>query len=273
MKNVGMFGVVDSLASNTVNGTNTYIGNFGLSGITVEAKNKDAIVGVVAGDLDGELENIAVDSPTLNIVSANSSHSDYMMVGRCDSKYQRTITKVDEDLYDLNIAKYDFVVQDGGYEAGWGGPVDMKSMHGRLAKLKASGDSVSYNNYPYRKTTTHNANGSTSQVEDKTVYGSGNDTRGVKKYTKTNTNKKIGSVIQGNRDSDQYLYLMGGYKNIDNYYEYCQAVSYYITSDSSHYLNATYNYNDETRANLSNATSSGNSVQWTFEYEGDLAKI
>lgn len=291
MDNVGMFGVVDSLSSDTENDTNTFIGNFGLSNVTVEAKTNAANLGIVVADLDGVIQNVAVDGSTVSIINNNGSSSDFTLVGKCDEKYQRQIKKVDESLYDINIHKSEFVAQDGDVQ-GWGGSIDMKEVHTRLNHIRKnlatsgvtrSGNRRYYFLQPTHHTTTYQADGTVNPGDDvtntpsvtntsdspprNTYFISGYYNEGVSSY-----DSKYGayqfvdsSKISGN---SAVMYMGGGHYTTSKYYSYRQHSGYPLF-DGTNYATVP-GKEVSTSSRLTVTSSINDALLWTFDNNGRL---
>lgn len=288
MDDVGMFGVVDSLSQNTSNGTNTYIGNFGLSNITVEAKTTAANLGVVVADLDANVENVAVDNPTVSIIGNSTSSSDYSLVGKCTASCKRQIKKVDESLYDLNIHKSEFVAQTGNQE-GWGGSIDMKEVHARLNHIRknyaVSGVTRSGNTYYFKQPTHH----TTTYEPDGVTVLNGNDVTSTQTVTDSSSTLSSGYFLAGNYNENEYsgnaydpmlgayqyvfnsfdtssndgvLYMGGGHYSVKNYKTYYGHSGYPI-GDGTNYMTVT-DRNVASNTRIINTTDIDEALLWTY---------
>ena len=232
---MGFFGVVGDY-NGTFASTSEYtsaaneFSNTGLTGLTIKTYLKDSLMGVAAGYVDANMQNVAVDASTIdidnNISESTTSYggftdniSDFSLVGYTTKEKQ--IRQVDETIYDVNVSSnHHFNATDTGAADGWGGSINMMSMFERLTNIRGRATDT---NFVYRTTTSHQANGTTSNAtstnSDAILYTS---------------NNQIGN-FHYTYDSTSYMYLGGGTKQVDKYFEYVDHEAFYI-SDGTHYL-------------------------------------
>ena len=132
MTDIGVFGVID--------GEDTVVKNLGLSQNTVSSSSSstNVVIGAAVGVADAKMENIAVDTPTISIGNGTSTGtlSDFGLVGRCNETYKKRVQKANGSVYNMNVDYETFVVEDSGEGTpGWGGSIDMASMHARLSDI------------------------------------------------------------------------------------------------------------------------------------------
>ncbi|MBR1581967.1 MAG: hypothetical protein IJ656_03025 [Bacilli bacterium] len=290
VKIVGFFGVVGSIGDSsnyTYDSKTNQVKNVGLDNFEVKSKATDTLVGLAAGYVNGELASVAVNNGKLNLTSETattaldstnltSNVSDYSIVGYATDPYKTKVTKVSQSAYKVNRAQtQEFVVQEDGDENGYGGSIDMKSLHTRLNNIK---DNYATNaRYDYWRTYDYH-----SGVKD-TNYTA---TAYASNYYSAiyNTNDTAGHYNFALRDDtydSRYTYLAGGYYETGNYYELADHKQFVIFN-GTYYIQCNGTTIDKT-TNESNATtfemdSTGkifykvnNSTYYLRNYYGDLA--
>ena len=273
---LGMFGVIGNYNStyNTSATNSVYSSsvnefkNTGLTDVTITSKVSDSLVGLAAGYVDGIISNVAIDSGEIDINkdaiggTATSSYggftsniSDHGLVGYTTKK--TSIKKITDTIYDIDVQSgQEFNANAQGNNQGWGGSIDMMSMFQRLDNIRQRA-STTTSTYRYRTITNHNADGTTNTTPSNYTGG--------KIFTPTGNTASMGNFNLMAPNAN-YMYLGGGERVIDNYYEYYEHVGRYIT-DGTNYLTF-----DGT--NLSNSTSTTNATAWKFEvYNGSVYYI
>ena len=238
---VGFFGVVGNYKgkySNAVYSSEiNEIKNFGLSNVSVETIATETLIGVVGGYVSGTIQDVAVDTTTINIADDGAQTigetgitnlSDYSIVGYTTKTKQ--VRKIDESIYRVNVKGEDeFNVPDGGDGVGWGGSINMYDLYNRLDKmrtnLKNSGNKTN-GSYSFRITT----NRSAAQVESDPTFTSTtrnttdpqSDTPLLTYYNTTNYEYGTYSIYNtgSSSNNNDYLYLMGGKNKVTTYWEY-----------------------------------------------------
>lgn len=288
--NVGIFGKVASLGSD-VDGDNTLIKDIGFSNITVKSTGATT-AGIVAGSLDGVTQNVAVQSPTLDIVSGSTA-SEYTLVGACDDKYTHDVKKVNTDVYDLEVKNLEFTAEDNGLTQGYGGSVDFKQVHSRLnyvrRELAATAPDANGERYPRHRAIVYNPNGSTysdswvSQVQTESQIqnyydGSGGTTGTERHYAGGSYDPQYGAYQFGfangtpdDKDNVWIHYLAGGHYTQEEYREN-NSYSGCTISDGSNFL--CINANGELyNGNSGNGISEANATVWSMPSNGSTGKI
>ena len=275
---VGLFGVVGNLdgaytGSYNVDGEgqpsqiNT-IYDLGISNITVQTTTSKALVGIAAGYVDATISNVAVNESTIDVNTLHTAAvdaenltdnlSDYGVVGYATDDYKKSIKKIEQELYDIDIGpNAEFNAVDDGDANGWGGSINMTDLYNRLLKFKSGGFGATSGAYAYKRTWTYNP--------EKTSYNEAvtNNNSSFKYY---NTDAKVGVYQIGNRTgTDRFMYLNGGYYVTKEYQEYTEHTGRYIT-DGTNYLY----YNGTT---LTNTTSTDTATLWIFSNTSGTARI
>ncbi len=304
---VGLFGVVGSLTTDTDPddetastgkiGDYTYssivnkIYNINVTEVTVEATASKALVGVVAGYVNGTLSDVAVSSSHVNVAndgtaatSYTENYSDYTTIGYCTSAYKGEATVVATDITEPKLT----VSRESTKKAGTvgGDSISMMDLYNRLLDVDSSnkaGTSFAYYtsqtitineatgevkvaNGDTATTTTNNAYESirsntdswsppsfTYQAYPSATYGATRDTSGNYILNPTSSNRFIGLL---GRPTD----LSGTVtinRLLDEYKD-----SYYI-KDGSTYLQVS------SSGTLSGVTSVQNTSKWVIDQDSD----
>ena len=279
---VGVFGTIGNLptTSYTASPGVNRVYNLGLTDITVKTTTSTALIGSVAGYVNGTLEGVAIDNGTVNIPSATNALgtvgtnnidklSEYTIVGYATSDYKRQITRVVDTIYGVNVSSgNEFNATEQGASNDWGGSINMKTIYERLYGIKYYGVAVlsrggnGYNplfdwkiNRTYYDDVETNTTPSTSnfmQLYHGQNRGTSDGTEYVGNYVFLNRNS--GTGVNNNGD---WMYLSGGHYENRTYYSYAKHTGYYIT-DGTNYLN----YDG---SNLGNTTNSNTATVWNFD--------
>lgn len=284
---VGLFGVVGKLESDTTTSyytaTNT-IFDTGITDLTIISNTEHTLAGMVAGYVNGTISNVAVNSCEINIEHNSAAAisgigtdnlSDYGIVGYATTDCKSSLKKVSETVYDVNIARTEFVAKNDGATQGWGGSIDMKSIHERLNSIRST-YTTRQTSYKLTKTYEYPANGGDPTVTNGTT--SSYFRTYTEDYNSGSYNNKIGAFVLGNAsntsggnsptsyDSTAWIhYLAGGHYSTKYYNSYYSHTGRPIT-DGTNYL--TYN-----GSSLTNTTDSSTHSVWTFEANGSYYYI
>lgn len=136
----GVFGVVGDTASNTV----PTIRDVYLEKTTVHSSTDKALTGVVAGYVNGGLNNIRINDSSLNLkdgtnnLDGYSNISKYTSVGYCEPKYQTTYVKNNTTMYEpqyIGNSSFNPTGGGGGQDDDWGGSIDILSLSKRVSLM------------------------------------------------------------------------------------------------------------------------------------------
>lgn len=248
---VGFFGVIGALAGDYSEANE--VKNFVLENLTVKTQTQSALIGLVAGYVNGLVDCVGVVGSTVDIksgttaLSYTNNISDYSLIGYCTGEFKKDMVCVDLDMLSPDVNIYEVVPDNtsGGPGQGWGGSIAMDDMFTFVQSMMSS--AARNTSYVYAKsfiTTLNKENAllSTGTTEKKVIY-----------------NKTLGAAFvfsprSSGSYSTQYTYLSGGLKITDYTYGYSDkdVTQYYIT-DGTYYLN----YNGtaiSSTANRANAT-------------------
>ncbi|MCR5837873.1 MAG: hypothetical protein K6G88_15350 [Lachnospiraceae bacterium] len=264
---VGFFGVVGSLYtsganSGTVNGAvdsdgsfvatagYTYsslvneIKNFTIDNVTIKTETDNALIGAIAGYVNGNVSNSACSDIMLKIkdhtstIGITSAISDYSLVGYCTDAYKFNLNVSKNTVYapeetDNMIYK---IIQGEG--AGFGGSVNMQNFYNRM---RSAYNAASWPTYVSTKNyivdvdgvRTFQSQSSSSDSYHKAVdYGSGGNYSFVK--------------YQSGQETTNFFYVYGGLEYdstiVTTTYYYDNETAYFIKSNGK-YLNLDSNHN------------------------------
>ena len=290
---VGVFGTIGNLPSTSytaAEGVNK-VYNLGLTDITVKTTTSTALIGSVAGYVNGTLEGVAIDNGTVNIPSATSALgtlgtdtisklSEYTIVGYATTNYKRQITRVVDTIYDVNVSSgHEFNATEQGASNDWGGSINMKTIYERLYGIKHYELATKVSDTVPWRITRYYYDGveNTSQRVEKTdgykygkdSNGNQNTARDILRYdgTAVSGHDYIGNYNFFHRgkansnynagDYDNYMYLVGGHDEIRNYRTNSVHTGYYITDGT--------NYLYYTGSGLDNTTNTNTATLWNFD--------
>ncbi len=136
----GLFGAVGDTSSSIV----PTIQNLYLDKIQVESKTDNALTGIVAGYVNGQLSEIYLSDSSLDLkdgtnkLTGYDQISKYTSVGYCESKYQTEVAKYKTTLYEPEyIGEASFNPSGGGSgeDNDWGGSIDFESLSKRITYI------------------------------------------------------------------------------------------------------------------------------------------
>lgn len=269
---VGLFGVVgdidSALSQATYSSSVIGVKNIKLDNILVKSSLNSTLIGLVAGYVNGLVDNIGVINSSLNVKESSTAYkptltanlSDYSIYGHCTANYKATINVDEVNMQLPSKTTSSFIKEESGEATGWGGSVDMASMYNRIYNIFDSSTSLSRG--VETQTITIDISGgrtesSTNYTGDfKQYYDSANPGKGrytFSRYDEASENKT-------------YLYLYGQEnfeKNVTTKTARREVVTGYFYNDpSNRYL--TYN-----GTNYTAPTSSANASVWRV-VDGDI---
>ena len=277
---LGFFGVVGDYEGMYEDNTNyssaaNEFSNTGLTGLTVKTYLKDSLMGVAAGYVDANMNNVAVDASTINLDSSitesttsyggfTDNISDFSLVGYTANKKQ--VKRIDETIYDINISSNnEFNATDSGSSDGWGGSLNMLNMYDRIVDIA---DHTTYSTsrtswaWKFNHVIAPHQEKNT-QYDTITQASNSIDTASTTLKTfnhSTGNNYKAGNFMVTRRsNATNFTYLQGGTFNVYNYQQYYLHKGYKITTDGTHFLSST---NFANYGSVTNATEDS-AIVWT----------
>lgn len=143
----GLFGVINKPTTTDVPSVqNLYIDN-----LTVTSKTDNALTGLVAGYVDGQLEGIGINNSKLDIkngtlkLNGYDNISKYTSVGYCTRDYEPSYVKTNTTMYtpaQAGTASFNPTGSIGGPGTDWGGSIDFFSLTKRITYI--ANDKFSY---------------------------------------------------------------------------------------------------------------------------------
>ena len=237
---VGFFGVVGAYNGQSAPSSVTpTVQNVALEKLTVETQTNNALIGLVAGYVNGVVNAAGVLGATmvvkegtiaLDTKNYTSNLSDYGLVGYCTDDYKDDMYVLDLSLDKLDISTPELIVPEVGGEGsiGWGGSVTMESIYTWLYDIQVNkADEV--DDYITARTDVVDLN--KKIVTSTHTNGKSTDDKLV------HTVENFGSFVFTTM-GEGYNFMAGGMKVTKVQYEYTgiNTPVYYIT-DGTNYLN------------------------------------
>lgn len=145
--------------------------NFYLDKVTVKSKEKENLIGSLAGYVNGKISDIGISNSIISLPSNNHSFkdytsnvSDYTSIGYCEDKYKNTAYEKEVALQASDLDTSQGTEGDGGAEAGNGGSIDMNTMYHNLRSIW-DGNEMSRTQVPTKRTVTYNLDGTINEAE------------------------------------------------------------------------------------------------------------
>ena len=243
---IGFFGVIGEppTGDNYLYEINSNeVKNFILENITVKTETNKALIGLVAGYVNGTVDSVGVVGSTVDIASGTEvlsfteSLSEYSVIGYCTEDYKKDVVIMNVELSDPTIRE-EILVKDNssdGEGQGWGGTINMKKMFNRVqGVMKATNSAI---------------NGTTTATNRSYIYAREEikDLAGNIEVLSTSTtekrvyvNSQVGAFVFSPRSSgsysEQYTYLSGGARVDSHTYRYGSEESVYYITDGEYYL-------------------------------------
>lgn len=250
---IGFFGVIGQLdgdTSYTYDNTANQISNFVLENITVETQTTQALIGLVAGYVNGLVNKVGVVGSTVNIkegptaLSYTTNLSDYTLIGYCADNYKGKLYSLDLYLYDPKTETYTVIPENtsGVSGTGWGGSVRMYDIYSWLDEVNDSAQTNANRNTNYYisrvdvigigDTAKPVTNTSLSQVASKPSYT----------INEASSEHKFGTFVfgytMGAMGSTDVNFIGGGQKVTE--YKYIETDTnvevYYLTNQNNEYI-------------------------------------
>ena len=262
---IGFFGVIGSLPASTY----TYdtqaneVKNVVLENLTVKTQTDFALIGLVAGYVNGTVNRVGVVGSEVDIkagtqaLSYTNNMSDFSLIGYCTEAYRDKVYMLNLSLNNPGISDAYNVVPDmtgDGSSPGWGGSVKMLDIYTWLTDV--SEDRATANNgYILERTDVVDLSGKTVTLTSSTAS------------KRTYTVENFGSFIITDSQPN-YVNFVSGASRVTKF-EYVrsegESVNLYYITDGTYYLTyangsitSTTNANGATAWYVSGGTSGGN---------------
>lgn len=242
---IGFFGVIGELKEGDYNYDRSAneVKNVVLENLTVKTQTQNALIGLVAGYVNGTVDAVGVVGSTVDIksgtlpLSYTTNVSDYALIGYCTNEYKDDVYVLEMDLYDPDVNVYEVVPDQtaGGDGQGWGGSIAMDDMFTFVQAMMSKATNT--RNYVYAKTTSVNLDGtsvtlSSETASKKLLYDSSLGASFVFSPRGTSDNSSNSDY------NTQYTYLSGGIRVTEYRYDYTKKdVPVYYITDGTYYLN------------------------------------
>ena len=270
---LGFFGVVGYRSGNKPTSYSSAVNvfkNTGLTGVNVKTVLTDSLVGIAAGcaydsdltDSNNVLKNVVIDNSRITLPSTGTTTaysgtsaltgnlSDYTLVGYTNNT--SNVVKASKEVYGVNIDNNaTFNATEDGNSEGWGGSIDMKSVTDRLQTILGN---KSYTTFAYHKRYDYHE----GEKGNATTVSSSNKVSTIIADTNHEEWGHFNFLYDKTSDKTDYALMGGGHYETNRYYEFYDSVK--ISTDSTHYLNAT-GFNNSS-ATVGNATSEADAATW-----------
>ena len=267
---IGFFGVVGELNNNDYNYDTqaNEIKNVVLENLTIKTQTNQALVGLVAGYVNGTVDCVGVVNSTINVANLNTQPydkvesnniSNYSVIGYCTDAYKDNVYLLNSSINNPSVSDIYNVVpvaSPNGSAQGWGGSINMNNIHGLLSDV-ASGRQEN-NNYQFDRIDVTDLGGKTVTI-DKTTDGRithSIDNFGSFVFTTMNYNNNIINFVAGAQRVTSYTYN----------YIYGDIVPVYRITDGTHYLN--YNGNA-----ISSTQNKDSATLWYISNDGVISTV
>lgn len=266
---IGCFGVVGELTEGSYNYDTqaNEVKNLILKDVTIKTQTNNALVGFVAGYVNGVVDCVGVVGATVDIkadtkpLSYTDNISDYSLIGFCTPNYKNDVYVLSGNLTNPDTTVAYTVVPEVGGEGnvqGWGGSVKMSDIVGWLTTVMTTGRNgrlTSTNSYVMQRTDVVALNGTTVSIS--------HPTSNKNTYTVDGFGSFIGSTMSWSGNTINFL--AGGQKVTQYTYKYTdEQVTVYYIKDGDYYMTfngnaigSTQDVNQATKWYASNGANGG----------------
>lgn len=274
---IGFFGVVGEIEGgvdyNYTSETNE-VKNLIIDNITVKTQTKNALIGLVAGYVNGTVDSVGVINSTVDIKSGTqpinqtditsnitSNLSDYALVGYCTESCKSKLFTVNLDMFDPSISPLYTVVPpstSGGVGHEWGGSIEMNNMYTMLETIRTDSYSTNYSTFVYER--------SDVIVDGKTVTTS-YKTANKRVYYDSQFGAFVFSPsnTSGNPTyTADFKYLSGSTEVTEYRCVKVEGIDGYYITNGTNYLSVTGSYPN---VSITNSTLQNNPTKWVFDTE------
>jgi len=136
---VGTFGVVGDINNKFAGKYDSQIlsvKNFDLESVTVNNKLNNSLIGVLAGYVNGSVDDVGIVNSNLDVKTGTHKYStfpnvsNFSTVGYCEDEYQQKVHDEITTIYERNkVEAKSFTINDEGLNPGWGGSINMKDIY------------------------------------------------------------------------------------------------------------------------------------------------
>ncbi len=241
---IGFFGVVGELNKDDYNyDTQTnQIKNLILQNLTVKTQTTNALVGLVAGYVNGTVDCVGVVDSTIDIANGTQLYqkseitniSDYSIIGYCTDDYRDDVYVVNMGIKNPGASDvYDVVpkASEDGSVNGWGGSINMTDIYDMLTGIR-NDDATSNSNYYYERTDVTDLNGNTTTLTSNEYT--------TTKTMLTHSIEGFGSFVFSSNDYANYVNFIAGAQKVNSYkytYNENEQLPLYNIVNNGYYLN------------------------------------
>lgn len=279
---VGFFGVIGSLdADGLVNGaiylnndsvlsaapdysydsSVNQIKNFNLTGTTqITTETDTSLIGIVAGYVNGTVENIRVGETatiTRSIATSGTQYtsniSDYTLMGYVTEAYKDTSDVAVIDIATPTFASSQFTYAAQGASSGWGGSIDMLDLFKRLTNVRNNISQITAANHVATEIWRYDSSG--NLIGSPIILGG---ELPIEYTIRTLANDGSGQYVFSYRNNaEEYNYLASTYKNVITINETGETENAFYIKSGNNYLNINNDLND--------VTNTGTNTKWVLD--------
>ena len=257
---IGFFGNISG------DGT-TQVHDFYLDNAKIETKASSTCAGIVAGYVDGKIENVGVISSGLDL--GNTAHSathgsnvsDYTVVGYATEDYTTTVANSKTIIYNPTTSYSHFNYRGMGSQTDWGGSIDMSSLYTRI---NSSINNTSLGSYTRSEIRYYDRTLDPADPNYVNVVVTSTTTT-LNHYYKSYSDGSGSYLTQNKAPYDGYDYLTALYKDVIIIEKTTEEVSGYLIKDQ-----ATENYLSFDDGTISNETKEEDATVWVIDNDSHL---
>lgn len=267
---IGCFGVVGELIVDNPTVEYDYdtqaneVKNVILENLTVKTQTNQALIGLVAGYVNGTVDRVGVVSSTVDIAAGTkplntdkytSNISDYSLIGYCTEEYR-------DSVYTLNLSLKAPGLSDGAYnvvpdmtgdgsQQGWGGSVKMSDIYAWLTEVSSNADTVSF---VTERVDVVDLNGKTVTLSSSTANRDVYTVNEFGSFVFTDSQPNYVNFVSGSSKVTKYEYVRDDKSSVPLYY--ITDGTYYLCYNNGN-ITSTTDRNQATAWYISNGTNGG----------------
>lgn len=211
--------------------------NFALYFYELQNFSGATTVGIAAGYVNAQVKDVAVGNCSLTVNGTatpldgkSENLSDYTLVGYCTEEYRGVVNVTEVSVYDPTSEESTHVAEgDNGNEQGWGGSMDMQSLHAKL--LAILNNNTEQPTYTYRFHRIRDAHGNEEIIDPETSNAFRVSSIDTEYFSCVFTRYSTSQI------SSQYIYLSGGAKVTETVYTYGEEKTAYLIGNGEAFLN------------------------------------
>lgn len=260
---IGFFGNISG------DGT-TQVHDFYLDNAKIETKASSTCAGIVAGYVDGKIENVGVISSGLDL--GNTAHSathgsnvsDYTVVGYAEDEYKTLIANRHTIIYNPNTSYTHFNYIGMGNGDAFGGSIDMQKLYNRIKSANPKTPTVTgYTNAELRYEGFQTTDGKTTRTTT-----ANNNQRAYKDFGDAR-----GTYIKNTSVDDKYQAITALYKNVTIVTKTEATENGNTINSNNYFLNISSTYTNNLNFTVTLSANTANGSVWCEESSNGGVKL